>query len=187
MQEDDYSLDALDASHPGVTPPQSGTFCQAARVRLAQYHNPPTDVQVSVHEEARIRRLLWELPDQRTRDGHANHDDAARDGAYAVSLRCVERELGLVAVKQAEPKSGADWILAGAGVERLDSGFVDLDSAGDLFRLEVHGTGSGSVAYMVKKKTKQLLAGKSELPGIAAVVRFDKPEVWIEDGVGQGG
>lgn len=176
--DDELILRDLHITHPGISPNRSGDFCDAACVCLARHHEPPTPVTVEVRKEQRVRRLVWERPDRGVCDAHDNEEDARRDGAYAVSLRCVESELGLVAVRQAKPRSGADWILAPAGVERLPNGFVDLDGV-DLSRLEVSGTDQRSVGYRTTQKVQQLGRGASVLPGIAAVVRFDRPIVRI--------
>ncbi len=122
-----------------------------------------------------MRSLHWSQPDQRTLSAWANGDDATRDGAYAVSLAAVEADLGWVAVARAETLTGADYYLGPVG--RIP----DLESA---VRLEVYGVDQGDEAAVKRRMTKkirQLKAGSSSRPAMAAVVGFKAAVVVIRE------
>jgi hypothetical protein len=74
---------------------------------------------------------------------------------------------GLVAVRRAETRTGADYYLG-----EPNSTFEDLELS---FRLEVSGTDEGSDAVIrgrLREKLDQAKRGNSNLPAIASVVGF---------------
>jgi hypothetical protein len=120
------------------------------------------------------RSVDFLIPDQRTRNANANDIDATETGAYGLSLAAVESVAGMVAIRRAETRTGADWYIAPDG-ELLE----DLESC---IRLEVSGISAGTssdVNRRLQEKIAQAAKGKSNLPAIAAVVRFKVLEVAI--------
>jgi len=158
----------------------AGALCEAARVCLSRHHSPPKVMSVNVGEETIGHDFVWEPPDQVVLNTHANELDATRDGAYAVSLVCLERRLGLVAVSRAAQGTGADWLLAPAGETASDAGWLDLDAPDYLVRLEVSGQDRGALGNRARLKREQVRAGNSPLSGITAVVGFERAAVRIE-------
>jgi hypothetical protein len=109
----------------------------------------------------------WDKPDQRLCNAWANKDDATEAGAYGLALAAVELMRGLVAVRRAETKTGADYYLGPIG-----SSLEDLETS---YRLEVSGTDEGgdpTIEARLKQKINQALNGNSNLPAIASVVAF---------------
>ena len=118
--------------------------------------------------------LRFTVPDQRTKNAHANEIDATEAGAYGVSLAAIDEVSGLVAVRRTETLTGADWYVAPHG-----STFDDLE---DCLRLEVSGVSGGNstdVQRRLREKIAQTERGQSNLPAIAAVVGFKALEVAI--------
>jgi hypothetical protein len=108
----------------------------------------------------------WHSTTQRERHAWANETDATEAGAYGLALAGVELE-GLVAVRRAETRTGADYYISIAG-----SVTDDLESC---VRLEVSGIDRGDEAMIrqrLRQKVRQALAGLSSLPAMAAVVGF---------------
>lgn len=167
MGEIHLSEFCLSANHPGVTEHLSGAYSEAARVCLSRHHSSPVALDCSVSENRRTTEVHWDSPSQRTRNAWANADDATRDGAYAIALLVMERELQLVAIARAETRTGADYYLAPIGQEHYD-----LERA---FRLEVSGLDHGTEAQLdqrLRQKVVQAQRGSSNLPAFAAVVGF---------------
>lgn len=165
--------------HPGLTEGRATSLCESARVCLhAHRHASPTKLSVHTRERGGVEVedsehvLAWMEPTQRERNVNLNRRDAARDGAYAVALLCLERKLGLVAVGQARDLSGADWIVAPQGQGLTEEGGPNLDDP-SVRRVEVGGHGtSRRLPYELELKVRQLEAADSETPGIAVVVGF---------------
>ena len=114
------------------------------------------------------------IPDERTRNAHANEIDATEAGAYGVSLAAVEVVAGLVAVGRAETLTGADWYVA--------SQRTSLEDLEQCVRLEVSGIsagGSADINRRLREKVVQAARGESDLPAIASVVGFKALEVAI--------
>jgi hypothetical protein len=81
--------------------------------------------------------------------------------------RSIELMRGLVAVRRAETKTGADYYLGPIG--------SSLDDLEESYRLEVSGTDEGigsAIEARLKQKIHQALIGNSNLPAIASVVGF---------------
>lgn len=169
--------------HPGVTEDLSSSLCEAARVCLDRYHQPPTVLSVTGGGLTRDHTLQWDVPTQTARNSQRNVADSLRDGAYAVSLVAVERRLSLVAISRADEGTGADWYVAPPGHAYDVAGAPDLDAPG-VARLEVSGTGEQNIPSRVASKKRQLRAGRSDLPGLVSVVGFKQRVVRIEAGDG---
>ena len=171
-------LNQLLQPHPGYPLSLHNSYSESARVYLEKFHISPTNIVIEVYDKTHRDNLVWEAPDQQIRNSQANLPDAACFGAYAISILCVERKLRRVVVSRAEALTGADWYIAppGLGVDEFGAPDLDCDA---VLRLEVSGVGRGSIEARVTKKKKQLKAGQSVIPGIAAVVGFEKPIVRI--------
>ena len=174
----------LDHDHPGVTPAVSQALCEAAAVCLARHHQPPKDFSVTMPTDSGRMRFSWDPPDQRAQSAHAYKHDATKDGAYAISLICVQHRMELVAVGEAEAGSGADWYVAPPNAGLDESGAPNLDDPG-VRRLEVSGQDLGTPGYRVGVKKEQLRQGDSAIPGIASVVAFERAIVRIEHSVSE--
>lgn len=123
----------------------------------------------------------------RDRNSNRNAKDATCEGAYAVALMCLERKLELVAVGRAEEGSGADWYVAPPGLGLDEMGEPNPDDPATLW-LEVGGHDHRpSLPYELKLKVRQLQAGASAVPGIAAVIGFKMARVLIQTDVLPGG
>ena len=178
-EDEPLKLIDLHINHPGLTKHTAGSFCEAASVCMSEFHLSPSFLNINLEKEAHVSKLTWPAVDARTRNSQANHLDATCNGAYAVSFICVERTMQLVVIGRAEELSGADWYVAPVGAGIDDFGGPDLDDPA-VKRLEVSGRLEGPIGARLTEKKTQLRKGKSSIPGIASVVRFDKPQVIIE-------
>lgn len=153
--------------HRGLTSAVSDSYSEAAKVCLDRHHIPPVDFLISDDGNAIDTVAAWQPTDDRQKAAWANELDATRDGAYACALAAIELTKGLVAVKRAETKTGADYYVA-----KLGEIVEDLENC---YRLEVSGVDKGSqstVEQRVRDKLSQAAAGNSNLPAIAGVVGF---------------
>ena len=171
---ENITLERLHERHPGLTPALAQSYVEAACVCLARHHLPPVIFSVN-HAGNKLNRIVnFQIPDERTRNANANEIDATETGAYGLSLAAIESIAGMVAVRRAETRTGADWYIAPNG-ELLE----DLESC---VRLEVSGINAGTssdVNRRLQEKIAQAAKGKSNLPAIAAVVGFKVLEVAI--------
>jgi len=120
---------------------------------------------ISGHGRIDKASAQWNAADERTRRAWANSDDATEAGAYGLALAAVEMMRGLVAVRRAETRTGADYYLGAPGAV-MD----DLEAS---VRLEVSGTDNGGEAVIngrLRQKLEQASKGRSNLPAIASVV-----------------
>ena len=164
----------LDRRHPGVTDVIAASYEQAASVCLSQHHNPPIECEIERRGELLPGRLNWDPPTDRARSAWANVDDATRDGAYAVALAAVEAASGLVAIRRAETRTGADYY-----VVLQDSDQDDFENA---YRLEISGVNGGAkqaVRQRLSQKIEQARKGDSDLPALATVVGFKSALICI--------
>jgi len=171
---ENITLDRLHERHPGLTQALAQSYFEAACVCLARHHQPPVVFLVNQAGARHNRTVNFLIPDERTRNAYANNIDATEAGAYGLSLAAVESVAGMVAVRRAETRTGADWYIAPDG-ELLE----DLESC---VRLEVSGSSAGSssdVNRRLQEKIVQAAKGNSNLPAIAAVVGFKVLEVAI--------
>jgi hypothetical protein len=153
--------------HYGLTQAVADSFTEAAKVCLDRHHAPPVHFTLTV-DGIDLRAIAeWEPTNARQRGAWANENDATRDGAYACALAAVELTKGMVAVRRAETKTGADYYIARPG-EALE----DLE---ECYRLEVSGVDRGVASIVeqrLRDKLRQAAAGASNLPAIAGVVGF---------------
>jgi hypothetical protein len=153
--------------HPGLTPAIAENYLEAARVCLDRHHESPQLFTLNDEDNENTVQVEWQLTDGKCQAAWANHDDATRDGAYNCALAATELAKGLVAVRRAETRTGADYYIA-----PLDESFEDLEN---WFRLEVSGIDAGMTSDLKKRlrqKVKQAQNGRSNLPALAAVVGF---------------
>jgi hypothetical protein len=167
-------LARLHERHPGLTEALGQSYVEAACVCLARHHLPPAVFAINQDGNECTGVIDFSIPDARTVNAHANEIDATEIGAYGISLAAIETVAGMVAVRRAETRTGADWYIAPEG-ELLE----DLESC---VRLEVSGINAGSsndVKRRLHEKIAQATRGDSNLPAIAAVVGFKVLEVAI--------
>ena len=154
--------------HTGLTRPVADSYAEAARVCLDRHHQSPTDFDLDRSGRLSEAVVEWQPPDARTRGAWANETDATEAGASACALAAVEMTDGLVAVRRAETRTGADYYVAPPGGASAD----DLE---DCMRLEVSGVDRGPenvVRQRLNAKLRQAAAGNSNLPALAGVVGF---------------
>jgi hypothetical protein len=157
----------LSERHFGVTAAIGTAYAEAVRVCLGRHHASPQEMLVRDGIGEIKSAAEWEGPDYRTRNGWANKDDATEAGAYGLALAAAELTRGLVAVRRAETRTGADYYLGSP-----DGPASDLESS---LRLEVSGTDEGSETIInsrLRQKLDQAAKGNSNLPAIATVVGF---------------
>ncbi len=169
-------LSALHERHRGVTPALATVYEEAASVCLSRYHTPPTTLTVSQEDQPKSQYSAdWRLPTARERAVYANQDHATEKGAYGLALGAAEVHLGLVAVGQAEGRTGADYYLmplSNASIEE-DDAEINLE---DAIRLEISGIDrSDDYIFLarLRHKIEQTRRGKSNLPALAGVVAFN--------------
>lgn len=153
--------------HPGLTQSVAECYFEAARVCLDRHHTSPAEFTVQNGTEKSRALVEWEITDARTRGAWANEIDATEMGAYACALATAELIQGLVAIRRAETRTGADYYIGPA-----DQTFEDLEGC---LRLEVSGIDRGTVAAVARRlqqKIEQAAAGNSNLPAMAGVVGF---------------
>jgi hypothetical protein len=127
----------------------------------------PTEFELLATRAAIAANAFWHATTPRTRSAWANEHDTTEAGAYALVLAAVELAEGLVAVRRAETRTGADYYLAPVGAV-----VNDLENC---LRLEVSGTDKGtksSVKQRLLSKLDQAARGDSNLPALAGVVGF---------------
>ena len=157
----------LETRHPGLTRAVASTFYEAACVCLERHHNSPVTFSVFSGGAFIDALVEWAIPDARCKAAHANEIKATEEGAYACALAAVEITQGLIAIHQAETRSGADYYLGEPG-----NSVYDLEGSR---RLEVSGVDHGNASAVdsrLRQKIDQALAGRSNLPALAGVVGF---------------
>ena len=179
-----WNLRLLPASHPGLSEAKALGLCAAACVCLHRHHRSPTTIEMKIDAAPTSEHsVTWAVPTVRDRNANRNAIEATCDGAYAVALMCLERRLDLVAVGRAEQGSGADWYVAPPGCGIDETGEPNLDDPA-ILRLEVGGHDHRpSLPYELKLKVRQLQVGASTVPGIAAIIGFEKGRVLIQTNV----
>jgi hypothetical protein len=152
--------------HQALTPSVAGSYLEAARVCLDRHHMSPKEFSLEDDKVKSIAQVEWEETDDRVKTAWANADDATRDGAYAFAIAATELLRGMVAVRRAETRTGADYYIALAD--------TDLEDLENCLRLEVSGTDSDKVEVKrrLRIKLEQARKGNSNLPALAAVIGF---------------
>lgn len=162
--------------HYGLTPSVAASYYEAMKVTLDRHHVPAVKLILLDNGSQTFESLSWPPTSARERAAWNNVDDATRDGAYCLALTSVEILRGLVAVRRAETRTGADYYVA-----PRDADVADFEN---LVRVEVSGINSGTKAmadYRLSQKLSQAGRGDSNLPAIAVVVEFSAPLVSAAD------
>lgn len=162
----------LSTRHIGLTKALAESYHEAARVCLDRHHTPPTNFSIHNASAETTATVDWEPADERCRGAHANEIDATEWGAYACALASAELTHGLVAIRRAETRTGADYYLGEPGSQ--------LDDLENCLRLEVSGTDKGTstdVETRLLEKLSQASRGQSNLPAIATVVGFKAQKI----------
>ncbi len=160
--------------HPGLTKAISDSYSEAARVCLDRHHISPIEISIeaaTVNHEAVAR---WQRTDERERGAWANETDTTEFGAYGVALAAVELSAGMVAVRRAETRTGADYYIAPPNTTA-----DDLES---WLRLEVSGVDRGDDSILqqrLRQKVQQALDGQNNLPALATIVGFRAKRIAI--------
>jgi hypothetical protein len=167
VSEEKLPIHGLADRHRGLTQPIGETYTEAARVCLDRHHTSPVDFKIDDTGLERDATAEWEGTDELTRNAWANDTDATEAGAYACALAALELARGMVAVRRAETKTGADYYVAlpGGGEEDLE----------DCIRFEVSGVDTGLISRLrqrLQAKLDQTAAGVSNLPAVAGIVGF---------------
>ena len=156
----------MEQRHPGLTKAIAYSYTEAARVCLDRHHRPPTAFDLTDRSGSQSAAALrWQPTDEEARKAWANDPDATEDGAYACVLAAIELARGLVAVRRAETKTGADYYVAAPSASSHD-----LENC---LRLEVSGVDRGPkarVTQRLRNKLSQAEAGRSSLPALALPV-----------------
>ncbi|NJL22022.1 MAG: hypothetical protein HC895_16335 [Leptolyngbyaceae cyanobacterium SM1_3_5] len=144
---------------------------------LDRHHVSPKEFTLENDKMQSIARVEWEKTDERTKAAWANADDATRDGAYALAIAATELLKGMVAVRRAETRTGADYYIAPVG--------QDVEDLENCWRLEVSGVSGNSsdkseIKSRLRKKIEQARQGNSNLPALAAVIGFRVQLILIE-------
>jgi hypothetical protein len=150
-------------------------YAITAAVCLSRHHRSPTVVTVESDSGLVLQyQVAWPPPTAEHIRSSANVEQATRDGAYALALAAVDAQLGLVALRRAEGRSGSDFYLIPKGSDVPSDPHLDLERD-DLIRLEVSGINEDDDAAMrgrVRQKIRQALDGHSPVPAIVGVVGF---------------
>lgn len=157
----------LSHRHPGLTQAIGDSYTEAARVCLDRHHTSPIEISIQTVAARCEAVTRWERANDRERGAWANEIDTTEAGAYGIALAAVELVEGMVAVRRAETRTGADYYIAPPNTQT-----DDLES---WLRLEVSGVDRGdnlTLQQRLEQKIRQALDGQSNLPALAAVVGF---------------
>jgi hypothetical protein len=166
----------LSKRHTGVSEGIASSYSEAERVCLDRHHVSPVEFRLRDGDGEGVGSAEWAVTDKRVKNAWANKDDATEAGAYGVALAAVEVTRGLVALRRAETRSGADYYLG-----PTNGNLEDLETS---FRFEVSGTDEGSASVIdgrPRRKLDQARKGISNVPAIASVVGFALLQVVSSD------
>lgn len=168
----------LSSRHFGLTNAVSASYAEAARVCLDRHHVSGVKFTIEDNSTPFMASASWPVVDTRTKAAWNNTTDATEAGASALAIAAVEHSRGLVAIRRAETRTGADYY--------LDNPASDVDDLENSFRLEISGVDAGTAADVkarLSQKIKQTKAGNSNLPAIACVVGFATLKILAADAV----
>ena len=166
----------LSTRHVGVSEGLSTSYFEAGCVCLDRHHTSPARFQLRDNGKDEMGDAEWVAANERTKNAWANKDDTTEAGAYGLALAAIETLRGLVAVRRAETRTGADYYLGASGAV-VD----DLEAS---VRLEVSGTDDGEAPVIqrrLRQKLEQASKGRSNLPAIALVVGFAALQIICAD------
>jgi len=152
--------------HTGLTTPLAQAYLEAARVCLDRFHASPVPFEIEGPSKMDTT-VVWQAADDRIAQAWANEDDTTECGAYACALAAIELAEGLVAIRRAETRTGADYYVNEPGTTRDDlEGSVRFEISG------VSGGTQAAVSERLRNKLAQAARGDSNLPAMAGVVGF---------------
>lgn len=140
-----------------------------------RHHVSPTEYDIWDRDQHRALLLDWNTPDERQLAAWANATEATEAGAVGLVLLALEVCTGLVAVRRAETRTGADYYVGPPGTGR-----EDLEHC---LRLEISGVDQGSSSTIYRRlaeKIEQAIRGESNLPALVGVVGFKMRLVVLE-------
>jgi len=175
MSQKNLEILNLSDIHPGVSPGIASAYDEAVRVCLDRHHISSQGFAINSPTDECVVHVSWEKADEVTRKAWANNDDATEQAAYGVALAAIQVTRGLVAVRRAETRTGADYYL-------VPSASVDDFEA--TYRLEVSGTDKGDtyvIRTRVRQKIEQVKRGSNNLPAIVSVVGFSALKIISDD------
>jgi hypothetical protein len=140
----------LSQRHSGISDGISDSYSEAACVCLDRHHKSPADFRLQDNDTDDTAGVEWVRADERIRGAWANEDDATEAGAYGIAIAAIEALRGLVAVRRAETRTGADYYLGEPGNMP-----EDLEAASDLrSQVQTGETKPPSKADYVKRSAK---------------------------------
>lgn len=151
----------------GISEGISLGYSEAIRACLDRHHTSPVEFRLQDNDTQETAAASWPPSDERTRMAWANKDDATEAAAYGIAIAAIEVLRGLIAVRRAETRTGADYYLGNP-----EDAEEDLEAS---LRLEVSGTDQGNevvIRARLREKVRQAARGNSNLPAIASVVGF---------------
>jgi hypothetical protein len=160
-------LRRLNDRHPGVSEGIALGLEEAAGVCLDRHHTSAVNFGIQSNEISTEVSVEWEKPTDTILRAWANEIDTTEAGAYGCCLAGIEIAFGMVAIRRAETKSGADYYVATVGSDP-----EDLETC---LRLEVSGVDRGdrsTVNQRLQQKLEQAASGASNLPALAGIVGF---------------
>ena len=151
------------------------SYALSAAVCMSRHHVPPGVWSVRIDDADDADYLVyWELPTPEHIRSCGNHDEATRDGAYALALAAADTQLNLVALGRAEGRTGSDFYLIPAGTADVGGIHFNLQPENRV-RLEVSGIDRDDTSTMnarLNQKVQQAREGLSDVPAMACVVGF---------------
>lgn len=166
----------LAGRHSGISIGVGLSYEEAARVCLDRHHGSPVIVKIRDNIAESEASAEWLVADEALKHAWANEIDTTEAGAYGLALAAIELTRGLVAIRRAETRTGADYYIDVPGGDP-----DDLEMA---IRLEVSGTSDGNTSVIenrLKQKLEQANQGSSNLPAIATVIGFSQLRIVIAD------
>ena len=174
----EIDLGKINECHDTLDKGSIGYFVAAAQVCIDRHHNEecfrPLDGTLSLDERPVVPlQIICERATSNMKTTHANDEDAAKDGAYAIMIVLAFRRLGLRVLGKCRTKLGADWVgdVIGATPPRT----VLIEVSGMLTGDEK----SNPAKQRLGAKIKQFREGKSGDGGLAFVVDFRQPVINI--------
>ena len=160
--------------HSGVTDAIGASYTEAACVCLDRHHVSPVQFEIGTPEQSLETLARWQAASERALAAWANDTDATESGAYGIALAAIELAEGMVAVRRAETRTGADYYVAPSS--------ADVEDLEGWRRLEISGVDRGDNSLLTQRlqqKVNQTLNGTSNLPALAIVVGFKAKYVAI--------
>lgn len=148
---------------------------QQAQLHLRHPGLTQTEYDIWDRDQHRALLLDWNTPDERQLAAWANATEATEAGTVGLVLLALEACTGLVAVRRAETRTGADYYVGPPGTGR-----EDLEHC---LRLEISGVDQGSSSTIYRRlaeKIEQAIRGESNLPALVGVVGFKMRLVVLE-------